>query len=434
MSFGLAAQLPGKELVFAILAVIWTGMTVLATRPHPKISPLVQRIALTITAAASGALLAWIFWSDPHPQPSDLAQVWGGARAVLNGENPYDAVGPGRAFDWSFPLLYPLTAVVALIPLAAFPLRWVDPLFVGLGFGLFTWAVTTERLVPHALVALVSLAAVMTLQTSQWSLLLTGAALVPGFGWLLIAKPTIGLALFAAFPSWKTAVGCSVFLIVTILIWPGWVANWLATFASAPHVVPPITRWAGPLVLLALLKWKRADARLLLGLACVPHTTVPYETIPLFLIPQSRWQAWGLWTFTLLAYLGQWATGPYQTQMDGTGRAGHSGSLRWSISRVWAWCCPDRMSGRVYFMKTRSASHLHSTAVFAWVLTRDQLGDPWLLVRSILIGPCLQGPFHLARIATSTIAISAPSSANSSAPLRESCAAMRSILYHFGIK
>jgi hypothetical protein len=314
--FGLTAQLYEKALVFTILVVIWTAMTVLATRPHKKISSLVQRIALTMTAAASGALFSWIFWSDPQPQPSDLAQVWVGARAVLNGANPYDAVGPGRALDWPFPLFYPLTAIVALIPLAVVPLRWVDPLFVGLGFGLFTWAVTAERLVTPRLVALVSLAALMTLQTSQWSLLLTGAALVPGFGWLLIAKPTIGVALFAAFPSWKTAVGCSVFLIVTILIWPEWVANWRATFANAPHIVAPITRWTGPLVLLALLKWKRADARLLLGLACVPHTTVPYETIPLFLIPQTWWQAWGLWTFALLAFLGQSATGPYHTQME----------------------------------------------------------------------------------------------------------------------
>jgi hypothetical protein len=303
------------SIVLTILIVVWTGMAVLARRAHPKVSPLVQRIALTTTAAVSGALLAWVFWNYPRPQPSDLAQVWGGARATLKGANPYDAVGPGRAVDWPFPLFYPMTAMVTLFPLALVPLRWADSLFVGFGFGLFTWGVTSKELVPPALVALVSLAALMTLQTSQWSLLLTGAALVPGFGWLLIAKPTIGLALFAAFPAWKTAIGCSVFLLVTILIWPAWVANWLATFESAPHVVAPITRTAGPLVLLALLKWKRADARLLLGLACVPHTTVPYETIPLFLIPQTWRQAWGLWTLALLAFLGQWATGPYQTQM-----------------------------------------------------------------------------------------------------------------------
>ena len=71
----------------------------------------------------------------------------------------------------------------------------------------------------------------------------------------------------------------------------------------------------GVLLLLALLKWKRADARLLLALACVPHTTVPYETIPLFLIPQTWRQAWTLWTLAILAYVAQWWTGPYTSQM-----------------------------------------------------------------------------------------------------------------------
>jgi hypothetical protein len=155
----------------------------------------------------------------------------------------------------------------------------------------------------------------MALQTSQWSLLLTGAALLPVVGWLLVAKPTIGMALFAAVPHWKTTAGCAVFLILSLLIWPGWIADWRAGFVTAPHVIAPLVRTGGPLVLLAALKWKRAEARLLLALACVPHTTALYETIPLFLIPQSWLQAWGLWILVLLAYLGQLASGPYDSQM-----------------------------------------------------------------------------------------------------------------------
>jgi hypothetical protein len=296
------------------LIAIWTSMAVLARRDHPSTSAATLRLALTLSVGLTASLLAWSVWSRPQPQVSDLAQVWAGARAILHHQNPYDAVGPGRAFDWPFPLFYPMTAVLTLVPLAWLPLRWVDPIFVGLGFGLFTYGVTMRRVVTPALIALVSLAALMTLQTSQWSLLLTGAALVPGFGWLLIAKPTIGLALFAAFPRWKTAIGCSVVLILAVIVRPAWVADWRATFSSAPHVVAPILRTGGPLLLLALLRWRRADARLLVALACVPHTTVPYETIPLFLIPQTWRQAWSLWGLGLLAYVGQWATGPYVSQ------------------------------------------------------------------------------------------------------------------------
>jgi hypothetical protein len=305
-----------QAIVAVLLVCIWSGMAIVVRWHHTTIPHRVQRVALTLCVAASAALLALLVWSKPQPQHSDLAQVWAGARALTHHENPYEVVGPGRRFDWPFPLLYPLTAVVTLTPLALLPLRWVDPLFVALGFGLFTWAVTSERLLTPALVALVSLPALMTLQTSQWSLLLTGAALVPTVGWLLVAKPTIGLALFAAFPRWKTAIGCSVLLIISLLIWPGWIAHWRATFVAAPHVIAPVVRTGGPLLLLAAIKWKRADARLLLALACVPHTTAPYETIPLFLIPQTWLQAWGLWALALVAYAGQWATGPYLSQAD----------------------------------------------------------------------------------------------------------------------
>jgi hypothetical protein len=206
--------------------------------------------------------------------------------------------------------------MMTLVPLAWLPLRVVDPIFVGAGFGLYTWAVTKRRILTPALVALVSLPGLMTLQTSQWSMLLTGAALVPIAGTLLIAKPTIGLALFVAFPRWKAAIGCSILLILSVILWPRWVLDWRATFAAAPHVVAPITRLGGPFVLAALMKWKRADARLLLALACVPHTTAPYETVPLFLIPRTWLEAWGLWTLAVLAYVAQWATGPYLTQAE----------------------------------------------------------------------------------------------------------------------
>jgi hypothetical protein len=313
MSVDQPANVAVQALVIVILTCVWTAMMVVARSRQASLRA--QRIALASSVAVTAALVAWgVVWSRPQPKASDLAPIWASARARLHHQDPYEAVGPGRTFDTDFPQIYPMTAIVAIVPLGLMPLRWADPLFVAFGFGLFTWAVTKKRLLTPALVALISLGALMTLQTSQWSLLLTGAALVPVFGWLLIAKPTIGLALFAAFPRWKTAIGCLALFVLSILAWPAWMGEWRATLASAPHVVPPLTRRVGPLVLLALMKWKRADARLLLALACVPHTTAPYETIPLFLIPQTWPQAWILWTLGFVAYAAQALSGPYASQ------------------------------------------------------------------------------------------------------------------------
>lgn len=298
-----------------LLVAVWSALAI-ALRARARLPVRALRITLTLTAAVSAGVFAWVFWDQPRPQPSDLAQVWAGARALLRHENPYDVVGPGRSFEWPFPLFYLLTAVLTLIPLSPLPLRWVDPLFGAVGFALFAWAVTSRRLAAPALLALVSLPALMTVQTSQWSVLLTAAALLPAIGFVLIAKPTIGLALFIAFPHWKTAVGCALVLVLSVIVWPGWIGAWRATLAAAPHVVAPVTRMGGPLLLLALLRWKRADARLLVALSCVPHTTVLYETIPLLLIPETWIEAGALWAMALLAFGAQWLAGPYTSQAD----------------------------------------------------------------------------------------------------------------------
>ncbi len=306
---------PASTVVIVVaLVVVWTTAHRVLRNANIRALTGAQRAVLTTAAGLSAALLAWTVWSRPQPQPSDLAPVWAAARAFLRGENPYEAIRPGTPYYIGFRMLYPLTAVVVLLPLALAPLRWADPIFVGLGFALFTWAITRGRRVTPAIVALVSVPALMTLQTSQWSLLLTGAALVPWLGFLLVAKPTIGLALFAAYPDRRSAAGCAALVAAATLLAPGWINDWRASFAGAPHIVAPILRPGGLLILLAALKWRRSDAQLLVALGCVPHTTALYETIPLFLIAESWLQAFALWALALGAYVMQRATGPYTSQ------------------------------------------------------------------------------------------------------------------------
>ena len=84
------------------------------------------RIATVIAAALFAGVYADVFWSHPRPKPSDFGQLWAGARALVSGVDPYAVVGPGRAFEHEFPLMYPITAVITAIPYAAFPLRLAD--------------------------------------------------------------------------------------------------------------------------------------------------------------------------------------------------------------------------------------------------------------------------------------------------------------------
>jgi hypothetical protein len=104
----------------------------------------------------------------------------------------------------------------------------------------------------------------------QWSLL-TGAALIPRAGFLLVCKPTIGLALFAVFPRWKTALAIALLLGSSVLIWPRWIIDWRTALAGAPNAIAPVTLWSA-LSCCSRYSSGGAPSRLLAALACVPHT------------------------------------------------------------------------------------------------------------------------------------------------------------------
>jgi hypothetical protein len=117
---------------------------------------------------------------------------------------------------------------------------------------------------------------------------------------LLVVKPTIGMALWLYKPYWQAVLGGALLVVFSLLVRPEWPIEWIHTFGAGRHIHGPITSLGGPLVLLALLRWRRPEARLLVALACVPHTTLLYETLPLFLVPAS-------WSESLLLVVLNWA-------------------------------------------------------------------------------------------------------------------------------
>jgi hypothetical protein len=247
-----------------------------------------QRLTLSSVLGLAAAVVVVVLQRGHPSALSDFSQVWAAARGYLNGLPPYDVVGPGRTFQWNFPLFYPFTAVVFSIPLAPLPIRIVDPLFVGGGTFLLAWALTRDRLANPQLLVFGSLGYLYVLVTSQWSPLLTAGALLPWIGFVLACKPTIGLALWTAYPRLRSAIGCCALVALSFLLRPTWLHEWTATLKAAPHVLPLISRPFGWVPLLALWQWRRPEARLLVAMACIPYTPAPYELVPLFLIP-STW-------------------------------------------------------------------------------------------------------------------------------------------------
>ncbi len=100
-------------------------------------------------------------------------------------------------------------------------------------------------------------------------------------------------------------------LVLSIAVWPGWVGEWRLALRGGTHFDAPILRPGGFLVLAALAKWRRAEARLLVALASVPQTLLLYAALPLFLVARSRMET------LLLAFLSYI---PLAVQLHAVGR------------------------------------------------------------------------------------------------------------------
>ena len=160
--------------------------------------------------------------------------------------------------------------------------------------GLFALAYALMGAGYASLVGLASIGAWKALSLAQWSPLLAGGLALAPLSTFWAAKPTIGFACFVACPT-RWAVLGGVFLIaVSFAFDSSWPVAWLAALDS-PNVQPgyhaghfaAIQFPFGFLVLAALTRWRRWEARLLVALACVPQTMLFYETVPLLLIPRG---------------------------------------------------------------------------------------------------------------------------------------------------
>jgi hypothetical protein len=239
-----------------------------------------RRMQLTIACAIAAAAVGGI-----RDVPSDQHILLGAARGWMAGQNPYDIVGPGRPVEWAFLLLYPFTAVLLAVPFALVPVP--EAWFAAAAMALFVWGVTSRRELRFAWFAFATFSVFHAAKMVQWSPLLTGAALVPMWGFALACKPTIGAALWIAYPKWVSLAGSLGLLVVSLIAWPEWPFEWWKVLQHTSHMQAPVTYWAGPLILLGLLRWRRPEARLLVALACVPQTAFLYEALPLFLIPRK---------------------------------------------------------------------------------------------------------------------------------------------------
>jgi hypothetical protein len=235
---------------------------------------------------------AAIVLSDASRVPdliNDQAQVWVAARELAQGHDPYAHIGPGREWPIIFPLYYPLTAPLILWPLKDATPRAAHIVFVMLSAFVLALAVTQDSWLRLPL--FLSPAFIACAKVAQWTPLLGAVIWFPWLGFVLAAKPNAAMVVLAASRSWRAAIGAGLgallLTLISLALWPGWFGTWRATVGSAdPAVfVPTVLMPGGLLLLLAMLRWRRWEGRLLLAMALIPQTPGPISVLLLLLIP-----------------------------------------------------------------------------------------------------------------------------------------------------
>ncbi|GLC26668.1 hypothetical protein [Roseisolibacter agri] len=299
-----------------------------------------------LAAAGIGVLAALAAWHRtarfPDVTRSDLAFQWTASRLWSAGRDPYALIGPGREFPWITGLVYPGTMLPAVWPLAALPLWAAVCAFAGLVAAACAYAVTASGW--HRLAVVLSWPFLFAVTSPQWSPLLTAAALLPALAGAVVIKPTIGLAVAAYRPDRRWLLGAvlgggALVLLATLRL-PHWVEGWRVALATppSPQSGQPssgglydaiVFQPGGALALLALLRWRRPEARLAAVLACVPQTMGGYELVPLLaLVPATLLEALALAALSWGVAVGVALGNPYATLAEGF----RTGGL-WSV-----WC------------------------------------------------------------------------------------------------
>lgn len=267
------------------------------TVPSPR-ARVVVSLAIGIASAAFAFFLHGRrgFWPD-------FVFPWQAARLLLGGRDPYVALHGNLPEPFETPLLYPLPTVLAAVPFARLPLAVAGAVLMGLSSALL--AFITTRGGWYRLWMFASAPLVMAVNLGQWSPLVTVAALEPALGALVTLKPNIGLAAFAYRPSLKMVVGAAVVLLLSVLVLPHWPIEWLRAVRSLPGHPAPIlsVHGVGLVLVLAALRWRTPEGRLLLVAACIPQLLFFSDQLLLLLVARTRRELLALTALSQVAFV-----------------------------------------------------------------------------------------------------------------------------------
>lgn len=264
------------------------------------------RIAVSAAIGVASGVFCWFLMKHFHQDAADFRWPLHLAHRLLARQNPYDT-----------PLeQYPLTAALFALPFVRLQPEIAAGTFYGLSSALLAFGLTRHGY--RGLLIFLAYPYWAGLLTVQWSPIIAASAFFPFLLPVTMAKPQIGLPVFFTRMSRRGVVACLIVGALSLIILPRWPLLWMAQMKNYEHFVPLLVL-PGPLLLLALLRYRDRDAILLLLAACMPQRWF-FDGFILWLIPKSRreilftvlfsWGA-GVWRWYYVPHsftqVGKWA-------------------------------------------------------------------------------------------------------------------------------
>jgi hypothetical protein len=255
------------------------------------------RIVISMAIGIGSGLYCRLLLMHFHLGAGDFNWAVWAAQDLLAHRNPYD-----RPMQ-----LYPLTCAIFGLPFAWMRLEAAGGAFYGISSALLAFGLS--RYGYHRLLVFLAYPYWAGIIEAQWAPLIMASAFFPLLLPATLAKPQLGIPVALATPTWRGLLACAALVALSLLVMPGWPRWWAGHFYLYNRFVPLLVI-PGPLLGLALLRYRDRDALLLLLAAMMPQRWF-YDAFILWLIPKTRREM--IWTifFSWSAGLYRWYHAPH---------------------------------------------------------------------------------------------------------------------------
>jgi hypothetical protein len=283
------------------------------------------RVRAALIFAALACLALFLTFVESPSRHTDFSNVWFGAKALLEGRNPYALIGPGRELDMQYPLIYPAPSLILALPFAILGEKIAAMLFVGVSVMLLVYGITKDGW--HRIPILLSAAFLDSVTAAQWTILLTAALFLPLIAAFAPCKPQTGAAAISGLTSRRdflaALVSGGIALAVSFILLPDWYRDWVASLRSANVVLIPARYAIGAASLTVLVRWRRPEAWVIAVTALLPQTFMWYSGLMLLALASTYREAVVVSIISTLGYL--------TATLVVLSNPAHVGEIAWSI-------------------------------------------------------------------------------------------------------